>query len=716
MPKLAETGALRPLNDLIDQSGVDLNDFYPELLKIDRYDDTYYALPVSTNNLELFYNKDMFREAGLDPEDPPETWDELVEYAQKLTKPDGSQWGMELYTQTGEGLTWQFQVYLWQTGADFLTEDFSAPAFDSPGGEKALQFWVDLIHKYKVTPLAEWGLFGQGKAAMVMDGSWMVGIWAETTPFEWGTAPMPLPEGGEPATNMGGEHIFIFKSTPEQEAAAWDFVNWLTSTETQVKWDEETGFMPVRDSVAQDPGYQNWLASTEPRLKPFVDNQKYAHARPPITNYPEVSDAFSRELEKALHGTVTPAEALQSAAQAVTAVLGGKPVAAKPITLTFWNYWDGKNGEVIQELVDQYNAEHPNITVKNVYIGWGELLPKLQTAAAGGEMPDIAAGDMVWMPKLAETGALRPLNDFIDQSGVDLNDFYPELLKIDRYDDTYYALPVSTNNLELFYNKDMFREAGLDPEDPPETWDELVEYAQKLTKPDGSQWGMELYTQTGEGLTWQFQVYLWQTGADFLTEDFSAPAFDSPGGEKALQFWVDLIHKYKVTPLAEWGLFGQGKAAMVMDGSWMVGIWAETTPFEWGTAPMPLPEGGEPATNMGGEHIFIFKSTPEQEAAAWDFVNWLTSTETQVKWDEETGFMPVRDSVAQDPGYQNWLASTEPRLKPFVDNQKYAHARPPITNYPEVSDAFSRELEKALHGTVTPAEALQSAAQAVTAV
>ncbi|MEW5816082.1 MAG: ABC transporter substrate-binding protein [Spirochaetota bacterium] len=402
----------------------------------------------------------------------------------------------------------------------------------------------------------------------------------------------------------------------------------------------------------------------------------------------------------------------------VTAAFGGGKQEAevetgKKITLDFWNYWDGKNGEVLKSLLEEYQTANPNITITNIFIGWGELLPKLQTASAGGKMPDLAAVDLVWMPKLAGSGALTVLNDSIKKSGLDIKDFYPELLKVSRYNGNYYSLPVSTNNLELFYNKDMFRAAGLEINKAPKTWAELAEYGGKLTKADGSQWGFEVFTQPGEGLTWQSQVYIWQTGADFLDEGLAKPAFDSPGGVKAISFLVDLVRKSKIAPLTNWGVFGQGKAAMVMDGSWMVGIWSESAPFDWGTAPMPIPEGGKPATNMGGEQIFIGKTTPENEASAWNFIYWFTGTAAQVKWDMGTGFMPIRDSVAKDSTYRNWITSTESRLWPFVESQKYAHSRPAITNYPEVSDAYSTEIEKAFYGKLTPEEALKSAAARV---
>jgi len=386
--------------------------------------------------------------------------------------------------------------------------------------------------------------------------------------------------------------------------------------------------------------------------------------------------------------------------------------AQEQIKLTFWNYWDGKNGETIQALVDRYNAEHPGVEIENVFVGWGELLPKLQLAVVGGDAPDLAAADMVWMPYLANSGALVPLNGFIEASGVNIADFYPALLAVNTYGGQYYGLPVSTNNLELFINQDLFGAAGLDPNTPPTTWAELADYATRCADPEQGIVGIELYTQPGEGLTWQFQVYLWQAGGEFLTEDLTQAAFNSEAGRRALQFWLDLIDSGAYT-ISDWGLFGQGKACMVMDGSWMVGIWAETAPFKWTTARMPYPEDGQPATNMGGEHIFIMAKDEAKQQAAWDFINWFTSTEIQLEWDQATGFMPVRDSVATSEAYRTWLNETEPRLLPFVEMQRYAHNRPPVEQYAELSDVFSALLERALYGQMSVDNALSAAEAAV---
>jgi multiple sugar transport system substrate-binding protein len=390
----------------------------------------------------------------------------------------------------------------------------------------------------------------------------------------------------------------------------------------------------------------------------------------------------------------------------------GVSSAQEQIQLTFWNYWDGKNGETAQALIDRYNEAHPEVFIENVFIGWGELLPKLQIAIAGGDTPTMAAADMAWMPLLADSGKLLPLNDLIAAAPEPMDDFYPALMAVNTYDDTIYGLPVSTNNLELFINSDLYTAAGLDPATPPTTWAELNDAAATCAAANEGAVGMELYTLPGEGLTWQFQVYLWQAGGDFLNEDLTAAAFNSDAGLAALNYWLELIDSGAYS-LSDWGLFSQGQACMVMDGSWMVGTFADTAPFEWTTATMPYPADGEPATNMGGEHMFIMAEDEAEQQAAWDFMSWFTSPEIQVEWDTQTSFMPVRESVAADETYQAWIQDTEPRLQPFVEMQQYAHNRPSVEVYAELSDVFSGLMEQALYGQMSPEEALAAAEVAV---
>lgn len=386
---------------------------------------------------------------------------------------------------------------------------------------------------------------------------------------------------------------------------------------------------------------------------------------------------------------------------------GGKTV------VEFWHYWDGNNGNAINELVDKFNSENKDIEVKPIFISNDQLMTKIQTAISSNTTPGIAAADISNMAKLRSSGALLELDNYIQENNINLDDYYDSLLEYGKQDDKLYSLPVSTNNLALFYNKDLFKAAGLDPENPPKTWQELEEYGEKIINNDPTNYGFEFYTQVGdngEGLTWQLQPYLWQEGADFVKD--GKADFNNENGQKALGFLVNLIDK-KISPVGSWDDFAKGKCAMTVDGSWMVGIWKESVNFDFGTAMIPVPSENQYATNMGGEQIFAFNKSEKENAAAAKFIAYMTNEETQIEWDKKTFFMPISKSVAENKEYLEWVKTTEPRLMPFVEQQQYAHARPSISEYPAASLAFAKEIEKAYYQKVTVNDALSNAEKAV---
>ncbi len=386
----------------------------------------------------------------------------------------------------------------------------------------------------------------------------------------------------------------------------------------------------------------------------------------------------------------------------------------EPVQLTFWNNWDNVNMEVINELVDEFNASHPNIQVGSVFQPYSEMMTLLQTAIVSGNTPDVAAVDLIFLPQLVVTDGVQSLDEYIAQDDYPVDDFYPLLSGYDVMDGQRYALPVSTNNMQLIWNKDLFEAAGLDPEVSPTTWEEMRQMAIQCQDPDNGVVGFEFYTQpVGEGITWQFQVWLWAAGGEFLNEDNTAASFNTPEGLEALTYVSDMLQGNGSQP-GEWGLFGEQKACMQLDGSWLFG-YRKDAPFDWGIALVPAPEGNITASNVGGEHLFIFKDSAHKEAA-WEFVQYLTSTEVQIKWDMETGFLPVRESVGENQEYLTWVEETESRMLPFVEGMPYAHTRPATPKYNEISEAFSREIQPALLGEMDPAEALSNAEEAVNAI
>ena len=320
IPQFVETGAIAPLDDYVAADpDINIKDFYPLLADYDVMGSKRYALPVSTNNMQLIWNKDLFKKAGLDPEKAPTNWDEMQAMAEKCQDPANGVVGFEFYTQpTGEGITWQFQVWLWAAGGQFLNADNTAAAFNTPEGLKALTFVSDML-KGKGSQPGPWGLFGDQKACMQLDGSWLFG-YRKDAPFQWGIAPVPAPAGGKTASNVGGEHVFMFEASPNKEAA-WKFIKYLTSPDVQLEWDQKTGFLPVRQSIAESADYLKWISETEPRMLPFVQGMATAHTRPATSKYYAVSDAFSREIQKALLGEASPADALAAAETAVNEAL-----------------------------------------------------------------------------------------------------------------------------------------------------------------------------------------------------------------------------------------------------------------------------------------------------------------------------------------------------------------------------------------------------------
>jgi multiple sugar transport system substrate-binding protein len=386
-----------------------------------------------------------------------------------------------------------------------------------------------------------------------------------------------------------------------------------------------------------------------------------------------------------------------------------------PVEVTVWHYWDGTNADAFDDLADQYNESHPDVEIKTSMVPNADFLTKLRTSASSHTLPDIAIGDLVWVPQIQQIGSLADLSSMIPEDT--LADVNPALTAFGTIDGAQVSVPVSANNLGYMYNKTLYQQAGLDPEKPPTTWEELQEDAETILEKTGKP-GYDLYTEagdSGEGVTWNFQVNLWQAGGEFLTEDNSAAAFNTPEGAKALQYWVDLIDS-GASPYAKWGEFEKGAGGSAQEGSWMVGIWAADPPFDFGTATVPYPSDGQPATNLGGEQAMVFDNSDAEAQAAADFLSWFLEPEQVTSWSEATGMLPVTGSVATGADYLDWVKTSQPTLLPFIEQMADAHARPNTPLYPQISLAFAQEIEQAFSGDASVQEALDAAEDAVNEV
>ncbi|MBU4215999.1 MAG: ABC transporter substrate-binding protein [Actinobacteria bacterium] len=389
--------------------------------------------------------------------------------------------------------------------------------------------------------------------------------------------------------------------------------------------------------------------------------------------------------------------------------------AAKDVKVEIWNYWDGANADAFDAMVKTYDEQTDGVTITTATIPNADFLTKLRASASSKTLPTIAIGDLVWVPQINQIGSLADLKGALPSEV--LSDINPALVSFGSIDGKQVSVPVSANNLAFMYNRTLYTQAGLDPSSPPTTWDQVLSTGKTILEKTGKP-GYELFTQagdSGEGLTWNFQVNLWQAGGQFLTPDNSAAAFNTAAGKKALQYWVDLITS-GVSPYGAWGAFEKGEAAAAQEGSWMVGIWAPDPPFDFGVAKVPAPTGGVAATNLGGEQAMVFANDEASTKAAADFLAWFLQPAQVTSWSEKTGMLPVTNSVATSADYLGWVDKEQPRLRPYVEQMADAHARPNTPLYPAISLAFAQQIEKALAGEVGVDEALANAEKAVNQV
>ncbi|XCB28963.1 extracellular solute-binding protein [Arcanobacterium hippocoleae] len=206
--------------------------------------------------------------------------------------------------------------------------------------------------------------------------------------------------------------------------------------------------------------------------------------------------------------------------------------SGSPVEISVWHYWDGVNADTFDNMINDFNKSHANIKVTTTSVPNADYLTKLRASATSKTLPDISIGDLVWVPQIAQMGASANLSQVLRPELLD--DINPALASFGSIDGKQVSVPVSANNIAYMYNRTLFKEAGLNPDTPPKTWEELKKAGKAILEKTGKP-GYDLLTEAGdngEGLTWNFQVNLWQAGGEFLNKDNSAAAFNTPEGKK----------------------------------------------------------------------------------------------------------------------------------------------------------------------------------------
>jgi len=402
--------------------------------------------------------------------------------------------------------------------------------------------------------------------------------------------------------------------------------------------------------------------------------------------------------------------------------LGSLPVLAQDTTLAVWTRLTEASGK---PMFDAFHQAHPDIKLDVQYIPGGkDEINKLVAAVAAGNAPDVVALDVVATEQFARLEALRPIDDIIaDNPKLSLDLFPAGAVKTGQFEGKQYALPFGGDASAVVYNKKLFREVGLDPDNPPKTWDEFTAAAQKLTfdrDKDGQidVYGFSFVPAQAWLTTYYWLPYFWMAGGEFNDRDALKCTFNDEGGVKALTFLMDLNSKYHVISPADIGAqasndnelaFLQGRVAMLFDGAAINARIARDAPdFELGVMQHPTPDAGTPSTSFGGgDNIVIMDNIDDAKMpAATTLLEFLTSPEGQKIYEQTSAYIPVRKEVAEDDFYKS-----HPNSKVFLDAFLSAHEPPRTSHYVEIQQYLRDAFSSVAFGQASPQDALNAAAQ-----
>lgn len=390
------------------------------------------------------------------------------------------------------------------------------------------------------------------------------------------------------------------------------------------------------------------------------------------------------------------------------------------VIVNFWHGMGGVLGDVLQEMIDKFNKEQDRIYIKAQHMGsYQALNQKIIAAVLAGNPPDMAQSFENWTAKLLLGDAVERLNPYIEKEGTQFwEDFFDAMRKnvTDRNGDIW-SIPFNKSQQIMYYNKDLFRTAGLDPEQPPTTWEEFVACCDKLTRLDvngkimfrseydkylaagNPDIGKPVTFGTAYPITvWTYCNYLYQLGGALVTEDYSKGLFDTDQAVEALMFDVELIDRYKVayktTGRQDQNDFLAEQIGIMVGSSVSRLFMEDYLTFDWGMA--PIVAGREKASVMSGTNVIIFsKASEEVKKASWEFIRWFTTPENTAYWSVMTTYMPVRKSALSTSVMEEHLrrnAMNDAAIKQL----EYTCFEPPLSAWFQCRDLLQRALEDAV--------------------
>ncbi len=397
------------------------------------------------------------------------------------------------------------------------------------------------------------------------------------------------------------------------------------------------------------------------------------------------------------------------------------------IVIEFWHAFGGGRKLLIQRMVDDFNYTHPGIFVKAEHKGsYRDTLNAAILAAQQGNPPHIVQIFEVGSQLALDSGIFVPIADLADPAEYKPDDLIEGVAQYYNFDGKFYSMPWNSSNPILYYNKDIFRKAGLDPEKPPATFEEMLQVCEQIVSS-----GAAKNCVTWPLHSWFFEQWMANMGAELANNGNGRDAratevyLDSDAAKTIVSWWKEMFDKgyYAYSgKLEDWdgsdAIFVSGQAAMeITSTSDVVNRQndAKANGFELGTAYLPYPASSErQGVIVGGASMWITKNHPQEELEATkEFILWFTNTENAIRWHKGTGYFPIRKSAVDVLEFENWF-ETNPAYRAAFDqllSTKPSRATQGalLGPFPEIRTIIEQAVEKVLAGEASVDEALAAA-------
>lgn len=381
--------------------------------------------------------------------------------------------------------------------------------------------------------------------------------------------------------------------------------------------------------------------------------------------------------------------------------------SAKPTEVIFWHTAGYEEVTLVNKLVDMFNQTHLEIKVIPEYIGPSYIQNyKFLVGIEAKKTPNILLSERKRIVQIIDTGRVLPLDEFIEKD-LDKDDLYPLFWEGLKYKGNTWGVPLYVYSKTLIYNQELFEEGGL--KEFPQSWEELLRAAQRLTKDlnsDGKtdQYGLEISPLEG------FLNIFFSRGGELFNKDLSETKFNSSQGVEALQFLVDLINKHKVSPGdLHWSAPKFEKKEVGMK---FVSLSDFSSLKEKGVKVGLIPSSPGLSSLVDYDCALIFRTTPEKERAAWEFIKWFVDKDLYSSVCQEANFLPLRKSIGKTLGYQEYLKK-HPEMEVLINNLDYAHVFPLVPEGEEIYSCLGKAVNLAIYEGKEPEVVLEQAAREI---